>query len=57
MGLTVSDALVKNHVVTQRNKPTNWWGRKNAAPLKFDPKPKEAAFSAVFRTLRYDDRK
>ena len=30
--------------------PTNWWewDRQNAAPLKFDPKPSEAAFSAVF---------
>ena len=31
-------------------KPINWWGRQNAAPLKFDLKPLEAAFSAVFRT-------
>ena len=22
--------------------PTNWWGRQNAASLKFDPKPLEA---------------
>ena len=22
-------------------KPTNWWGRHNAPPLKFDPKPVE----------------
>ena len=29
-------------------KPTNCWGRKNVAPLKFDCKPSEAAFSAVF---------
>ena len=28
--------------------PIKWWGRQNAAPLKFDPKPSEAAFSAVF---------
>ena len=35
----------------QKNKmPTNWWGRQNAAPLKFDPKPSEVAFSASFRT-------
>ena len=26
---------------------TNWWGRQNAAPLKFDPKPSEATFSGV----------
>ena len=37
--------------------PTNWWGRQNAAPLKFDPKPSEAAFSAVFRTSVNADRK
>ena len=29
-------------------KPTNWFGRKNAPPLKFDPKPQEEAFSAVY---------
>ena len=29
-------------------KPTNWWGRQNAVPLKFDPKLSEAAFSAFF---------
>ena len=29
-------------------KPTNWWGRKNAAPLKFDPKSSEAEFSVFF---------
>ena len=23
---------------------TNWWGRQNAAPLKFNPKPSEAVF-------------
>ena len=34
-------------------KPTNWWGRENAAPLKFDPKPSEAAFSAVFPNFDY----
>ena len=26
--------------------PTNWWGRQNAAPLKFDPEPSEAGYSA-----------
>ena len=28
--------------------PINWLARQNAAPLKFDPKPSEAAFSTVF---------
>ena len=28
--------------------PTNWWGRQNAAPQKFDRKPSEAAFWTVF---------
>ena len=32
------------------NMLTNWWDRQNAAPLKFDPLPSEAAFSTVFRT-------
>ena len=32
----------------QNKKPTNWWGRQNSAPLKFDPKPSEAAFWTVF---------
>ena len=38
-----------------RNRPTAadyWWGRQNAAPLKFDPKPSEATFSVVF--LNFD---
>ena len=30
--------------LSNNKKPTNWWGRQNAAPLKFDPKPSEAAF-------------
>ena len=31
-------------------KPTNWWGRQNATPLKFDPNLSNAqvAFSVVF---------
>ena len=33
-----------------KNMPTNWLGKQNAAPLKFDQKPSEAAFSAVLRT-------
>ena len=33
----------------QENKrPTSWWGRQNAVPLKFDTKLLEAAFSIVF---------
>ena len=28
--------------------PPNGWASQNAAPLKFDPKPSEAAFSPVF---------
>ena len=36
---------------------TNWWDRQNAATLKFDPKPSEAAFSAVFRNSINADRK
>ena len=28
-------------------KSTNWWGRQNATPLKFNPKPHEASFSAI----------
>ena len=34
-------------------KPTNWWGRQNAAPLKFDPKLSEAGFRpfSVFRRM------
>ena len=34
--------------VTKHKKPTNWWGRQNAVPLKFDSKQSEAAFSTVF---------
>ena len=33
------------------------WVSQNAVPLKFDPKPLEAAFSAVFRTVITADRK
>ena len=32
---------------TFNKKPTYGWGRQNALPLKFDPKPSEATFSAV----------
>ena len=40
---TTSDLIMKENKM-----PTNWWGRQNAAGLKFDPKPSEAAFLAVF---------
>ena len=39
---TVSIHLINN------KKPTTWWGRQNAAPLKLGQKPLDAAFSAVF---------
>ena len=32
----------------ENKKPANWWGRENAAPLKYDLKLLKAAFSAVF---------
>ena len=32
----------------KNKKSTNWWGRQNAAPLKFDKKLLEIAFSPVF---------
>ena len=34
---------------SNNKKPTNWWGRHNAATLKFHSKQQEAAFSTVFR--------
>ena len=34
--------------VIWNKKPSNWWGRQNAAPLKFDPKLSKAVFLAVF---------
>ena len=36
---------------------TNWWGRQNATPIKFDPKPSQAVFSAVLITSINADRK
>ena len=47
--------LVYDHDITgyfssaciMNKKHTNWWGR-HTALLKFDSKPSEAAFSAVF---------
>ena len=37
--------------------PLIGWARQHAAPLKFDPKPSQAAFSAFFRTSENVDRK
>ena len=46
-------SLVRKHQTTtlhndlyavNTRKPTNWWGRPREAPLKFDPKPREAQF-------------
>ena len=34
-----------------RGMPNNWWGMQNAAPIKYDQKLSEAAFSAVFLTF------
>ena len=36
--------FITKTIFKTNKKPTNWWGRQNAAPLKFDPKPSEAAF-------------
>ena len=33
---------------TDNKKPTNWWGRQNAAPQTFDPKLSDTTFSDVF---------
>ena len=42
--------LVKSVFDCNKNKtPSNRWGRQNVTPLKFDPKPSKAAFSAVWR--------
>ena len=42
----LSSVSVSNN--NNNKKPTNWWGRQNATPLKFDPKLLEAAFSKYF---------
>ena len=39
--------LISSSNITNKM-PTNWQGRRNAAQLKFDPKPAETAFSAAF---------
>ena len=45
---TLTRALRLVHVEEFENKkPTNWWDRQNAAPLKVDPKQSEAAFWTV----------
>ena len=31
-------------MTTVKKKPTNWWGSQNAALIKFDTKPSDAAF-------------
>ena len=47
------DIMQKRHSALKLNKkPTNWWGMQNAAPLKFDPKPSDATFSAVFSNFK-----
>ena len=39
--------------ISKSNKtPTNWWCRQNAAALKFDPKPSEAAFSVCLNFVK-----
>ena len=35
-------------LIVSNKKPTNWWGRQIAAPLKFDSKLSDATFSKVF---------
>ena len=51
-GKSLTPILVHRHLALTKalkeidKMPTNWWGRQNAALLKFDPKPSEAAFSA-----------
>ena len=39
---------------TNNKMPTNWWGKQNAVPLKFDPKPPESAFFPVFCFYNFD---
>ena len=53
----VINLLLTYLILKINNIPTNWWGRKNASPLKFDPEPSEAAFSTVVRTLINADQK
>ena len=47
---TIVQVSLKDCHITLNKMPTNWWGRQDAAPLKVDPKPLEAVFSAVFRS-------
>ena len=37
-----------NPITSANKKATNWWDRKNFAPLKLYTKPSEAVFSAAF---------
>ena len=45
-----SDEIVCNSSITRC--PPIGWARQNAAPLKFDPKPSDAVFTAVVFELR-----
>ena len=40
--------ITQEHVKHRTRGQPNGWARQNAAPLKFDPKPSEVAFSEVF---------
>ena len=42
---------------TLNKKPTNWWCRQKAAPLKFDIKPSETVFLLFCQISRNADRK
>ena len=47
ISVTASLINIGDSVITRS--PPIGWGRQNTVPLKFDPKPSEAAFLAVFR--------
>ena len=42
-------SFVYSALLNNNKMPTICWGRQNAAPLKFESKPSEAAFSATFK--------
>ena len=44
--------LFNQYFISYNKTPTNWWGRQNATPLKFNTKTSVAAFSAVFFELQ-----
>ena len=46
INITTPETIVLFNV--KKTTPTTWWRRQNAAPLKFDPKPSEAAFGLFF---------